>query len=170
MHDQQSIQTRDVTTALKEPIRSLRDAVARLEAGLVGDVQLRSITVSLISTWRLIERNPGFEVAAADLLAAARQLASPVPSVAPARVLRLLREAHGRLEERLGSARVATERTVANPALLEDPQYEAQPGVEIAPDRTYVPPAVSQELPVLDDATVAQIAVLARSLAPRMAA
>src|SRR3954468_3477760 len=75
MHDQQSIQTRDITTALKVPIRSLREAVARLEAGLVGDVQLRSITVSLISTWRLIERDPGFEVAAADLLAAARELA-----------------------------------------------------------------------------------------------
>src|SRR3954464_3180429 len=126
MHDQPSIQTRDLTTALKEPIRSLRDAVARLEAGLVGDVQLRSITVCLISTWRLIERDPGFEVAAADLLAAARELASPLPSAAPARVLRLLREAQGRLEERLASARVATERTVANPAQSGDPQYEAQ--------------------------------------------
>src|SRR3954454_18235761 len=168
MHDQQSIQTRDVTTALKEPIRSLRDAVARLEAGLVGDVQLRSITTSLISTWRLIERDPGFEVAAADLLAAARQLASPVEAAAPVRLRRLLREAQARLNERLASARVATDRICANPvpSMLEHPHYEALPDVN-AP---VSPPALLDEVTVLDDITAAQIAALARSLAPRMAA
>src|SRR3954447_6044393 len=77
MQDQQSTPARDLPTALSGPVRILRDAVASLEAGLAGDVHVHSITASLISTWRLIERDPGFEVAAADLLAAARHLASP---------------------------------------------------------------------------------------------
>src|SRR3954453_8213575 len=110
MHDLQlaPLSSSDLPTALNDPMNVLRDAVARLEAGLGGDMQVRSITSSLISTWHLIERDPGFELAAADLLAAARQLASPMAAPAPARLQRLLRDAQKRLHERLASARVVS--------------------------------------------------------------
>jgi len=166
MHDRQLTASFDLTIALSDPMDVLRDAVASLEAGLGGDAQIRSITSTLISTWHLIERDPGFEVAAADLLAAARQLASPIPATAPARLQRLLREAQKRLLERLASARVVSARACAAPASTKNngalcPPQSPATGVESLPP-------MARTAAVDDDA--ADIAALARSLAPRMAA
>src|SRR4051794_20832578 len=175
MHDLQltRVSSPDLPTALNDPLNVLRDAVASLEAGLGGDVQVRSITSSLISTWHLIERDPGFEVAAADLLAAARQLASPVRAPAPARLQRLLREAQTRLHERLASARVVSACTSAAP--IDAACYASQSVAQTARASADMPPAMPHKEAVLDGITSAEdgaadIAALARSLAPRMAA
>src|SRR5829696_5533362 len=93
-------------TVLAEPMQALSDALASLEVGMGGDAQIRPITTSLVSAWRQIERDPAFEIAAADLLAAARELASPSPAAGPARLLRLLRDAQTRLHDRLLLARL----------------------------------------------------------------
>jgi len=172
MQDQQSTRPPDLPSALSGPMRILRDAVASLEAGRAEDVHVRAVTASLISTWRLIERDPGFEVAAADLLAAARQLASPVQAAAPVRLRRLLREAQARLNERLASARVATDRICAAPvpSMVEHLHCQALPAVDAPVSRIDGSPALLHEVAVLDDITAAQITALARSLAPRMAA
>lgn len=175
MHDEHRNRPRDLTTALKQPMRVLRDAVATVEGGLAGDVQLRAITASLITTWHMIERDPGFEVAAADLLGAARQLASRVPAAAPARLLRLLRESQARVDERLASARMATDRsrTDAAPSMIESAPCEPQSASasslrESESARSHVGAVLGDLATPEDDA--AEIAAFARALAPRMAA
>ena len=165
--------------ALVEPMDALNDTLATLEAGLGGDVQIRSITASLVSAWQIIARDPGFEIAAADLLAAARALASPIPAPGPARLLRLLRDAQTRLHDRLLSARVeeqSVKRSIWVGKLDSTATEAVEQGTALKQDGTIPLPSrdkagvpnFSFPLPTAEgeDEDV-EIAALARILAPR---
>ena len=166
-------------TVLVEPMQTLSDALASLEVGLGGDAQIRSITTSLVSAWRQIERDPAFEIAAADLLAAAKELASPSPAAGPARLLRLLRDAQMRLHDRLLSARMQAQ---SDQSTISGAHSQAQTTDAIEQSRAQyrngAPPLPSvEDVGVLgcsvlravadnEDEEV-EIAALARALAPR---
>ena len=166
-------------TVLAEPMQALSDALASLEVGLGGDAQIRSITTSLVSAWRQIERDPAFEIAAADLLAAARELASPSPAAGPARLLRLLRDAQTRLHDRLLLARLeapSNQRTISG----AHSKSETTDAVERSPslrrnDAPSIPSLDAVGVPgcsvapalVDDEDEEVEIAALARALAPR---
>ena len=163
-----------------ETMQALRDALASLEVGLGGDVQIRSITTSLVCAWRHIERDPAFEIAAADLMAAARELASPSPAPGPARLLRLLRDAQMRLHDRLLSARVqvqSDQRTIsgAHSKSQTTDAVEKSPALDQngAPSRPSLEDVGVPGCSVLravagDEDEEVEIAALARALAPRM--
>ncbi len=166
-------------TALAEPMHALSDALVSIEAGLGGDVQIRSITASLVSAWQLIARDPGFEIAAADLLAAARELASPIPAPGPARLLRLLRDAQTRLHDRLLSARVgehpgnrsisgANSNSTTTEAVEESPALNRSRTLSLPSlDEAGVPECSFPRRTPEDEDEEVEIAALARSLAPR---
>jgi hypothetical protein len=91
--------------AFEEALGLVDDAVTAIENGRGGDAELGVITSNLARAWRLVDRDPGLEVAAADLLDGAAALArAPIPATA-FRLRRLVRDAQLRFRERLASAR-----------------------------------------------------------------
>ena len=91
--------------AFEEALGLVDDAVTAIENGRGGDAELGVITTNLARAWRLVDRDPGLEVAAADLLDGAAALArAPIPATA-FRLRRLVRDAQVRFRERLASAR-----------------------------------------------------------------
>src|SRR5919107_5810124 len=91
--------------AFEEALGLVDDAVTAIENGRGGDAELGVITSNLARAWRLVDRDPGLEVAAADLLDGAAALArAPIPATA-FRLRRLVRDAQVRFRERLASAR-----------------------------------------------------------------
>jgi hypothetical protein len=91
--------------AFEEALARVEDAVTAIENGRGGDAELGAITTNLARAWRLVDRDPGLEVAAADLLDGAAALArAPIPATA-FRLRRLVREAQVRFRERLACAR-----------------------------------------------------------------
>jgi hypothetical protein len=91
--------------AFEEALGRVDDAVTAIENGRGGEAELGAITTNLARAWRLVDRDPGLEVAAADLLDGAAALArAPIPATA-FRLRRLVREAQARFRERLACAR-----------------------------------------------------------------
>ena len=94
-----------LAVAFEEAMGLVDQAVTAIEDGRGGDAELRAITVNLARAWRLVDRDPGLEVAAADLLdGAAALIRAPIPAAA-FRVRRLVRDAQMRFGDRLACAR-----------------------------------------------------------------
>ena len=94
-----------LAAAFDEAMGLVDEAVTAIEDGRGGDAELRVITTNLARAWRLVDRDPGLEVAAADLLDGAAALArAPIPATA-FRLRRLVRDAQVRFRDRLACAR-----------------------------------------------------------------
>jgi len=90
---------------LKTTMIGVKNAVMNLHTGRVGDLSLGVLTAHVSRLRHLVERDPGLEIAAADLLEAATALAAGDPG-SESRLRRLLVQAHLRMHQRLASARL----------------------------------------------------------------
>ena len=87
---------------MNDKLSTIERVLAGIERG-GGAIHLRDLTALLVETISMLERNPGLEVAADDLYAAAERFVrdSHVGAQPPARKQRLLTEAHSRFCRRL---------------------------------------------------------------------
>ncbi|WP_133239342.1 hypothetical protein [Microvirga sp. KLBC 81] len=87
---------------MNDKLSTIERVLSGIERG-GGAIHLRDLTALLVETISMLERDPGLEVAADDLYAAAERFVrdSHVGSQPPARKQRLLTEAHMRFHRRL---------------------------------------------------------------------
>jgi hypothetical protein len=85
-----------------EALQLIEEAAASIETGQGGSDQVRIIMASLATIWDAVERNAGVRAAAIDTFEIARALVGADAPSDRVRLRRLLRQALGKLHDRVG--------------------------------------------------------------------